>query len=58
MAGYSEPTITIDILSDGSEVYGVLISGDYDIQINCKDVHAAENLLDVWDHSVVSVDII
>jgi len=32
---YSISALTEDILSDGSKVYGVFISGDYDIQFHC-----------------------
>ncbi len=55
--GYSEPTLTKDSLSDGSEVYGVFISGDHDILIHCVDEQAAKNLIAVWNHGVVDVDI-
>lgn len=55
--GYSEPTLTKDILSDGSTVYGVFISGDKDIQLHCLDQNAAENLISVWTHGVIDVEI-
>ena len=54
---YSEATLTEETLSDGSIVYGVFISGDYDIEIGCRDKQAAENLIRVWNHSVISLEI-
>jgi len=53
--GYSEPTLTENILSDTSKVYGVSIKGDYDIEISCRDKQTAKNLINVWDHSVVGI---
>ena len=55
--GYSEPTLTEETVSDGSKVYGVFISGDYDLQIQCVDQSAAENLIKVWHHGVVDVEV-
>ncbi len=55
--GYSEPVLTKDTLSDGSKVYGVFISGDYDLKISCVDKESAENLIKVWDCGVVGVAI-
>ena len=55
--GYSEPALTEEKLSDGSKVYGVFLSGDYDLQIDCTDKDAAENLIKVWNHGVVSLEV-
>jgi len=55
--GYSEATLTQDTLSDGSRVFGVFVSGDRDIQIDCVDEDSANNLISVWNHSVVNIDI-
>lgn len=55
--GWSQPTKTEDTLSDGSKVYGVFISGDYDIQIHCVTEQDAENLINVWEHSVIGLEI-
>ncbi len=55
--GYAEPMLTKKKLGDGSVVFGVLIVGDHLIHIRCIDENSAENLMDVWNFSVVGVDI-
>ncbi len=55
--GYAEPMLTKKKLGDGSVVFGVLIVGDDLIHIHCIDENSAENLMDVWNFSVLGVDI-
>lgn len=55
--GYDKPIHTLDILSDGSEVHGMALFGDREIKIHCIDEQTALNLISVWDHGVVDVDV-
>lgn len=54
---YSQPALTEDTLSDGSKVYGVFISGDCDIQIQCTNKALAESLIMLWDTTVIDVEV-
>jgi hypothetical protein len=49
-----------ETLSDGSKVFNVGISMErgHDIVVACIDEDAADNLVAVWEHGVISVDLV
>ena len=53
-----EGRVVKESFGDGSMVYGVLLEGDDEILMKCVDEKAANNLLEVYNLSVVETSVL